>query len=351
MIDEANLTLSNKDKISLISSLSTMLSAGIPILEAVESILEGSKGNQRKVLEALRDDLAQGKHVHSSFLRFPSVFDKVTVSILKASEEAGTLEVSLRELKENIKKEIEFTDKVKGALAYPALILIVFSVVILLILAFVVPKISAVFTRLNVDLPLPTRVLIFVSNALLTYTVPILILLTMLIVLFLWVYLRRRRVFLHIFFSLPFIASLAAQIDLVRFSHSMFLLLTSGIPIALALELAKDVIMKKEVASAVAYSRELVVSGKKLSEGFLEKKDVFPPMMVKITEAGEKTGSLDKAMQDIADYLDYEVSNTLRSITTLLEPIMLIGVGVLVGGMMLAIISPIYGLIGQVGAR
>lgn len=350
-MNEEYLTLSNKEKIALISNFSTMLSAGIPILEAVESILEGAKGNQRKVLEALRDDLAQGKHIYSSFSRFPSIFDKVTTSILKASEEAGTLELTLAELRENIKKEIAFTDKIKAALAYPLLILFVFTIVLLLILTFVVPKIASVFTRLNIELPLPTRILIVVSNFLLTYAITLIVFILAAIFLLLWVYARRRKAFMAVFFSLPFVSSLTKQIDLTRFSHSLFLLLNSGIPITAALELTEDVVLKRDVAAAIAYSRELVISGKKLSEGFRDKKAIFPPMMVKITEAGEKTGSLDKAMQDISEYLDYEVTNTLHTVTTLLEPVMLVGVGILIGGMMLAIISPIYGLISQVGSR
>lgn len=344
-------TLSNKEKIGMVSNLSTMLSAGIPLLDAVESILEGAKGNQRNILEVLREDVTQGKQIHSSFSKFPRVFDKVSVNIIKASEEAGTLELTLRELRDSIQKEVEFVDKIKGALAYPILILVVFIAVLLLILGFVVPKISAVFLRLRVELPLPTKALIWLSQFLLSYTVWIAMFASLIFGLSIISYRKRRKEFLRIVLSLPLITELTKKIDLQRFSHSLSLLLHAGIPITQAIDLTEEIVVRSDVGKAIRYAKESIISGRKLSEAFKERNRIFPPMMVKITEAGEKTGSLDKAMQDISQYLDYEISNTLRTITTLLEPVMLVVIGSLIGLMMLAIISPIYGIISQVGTR
>ncbi len=348
---DKNITISGNDKLGLVSNLSTMITAGIPILETVDSLLEDVKGNTKKVLEAVREDLIQGKHLYSSFSRFPGIFDKVTVNIIKASEEAGTLDVSLKDLKSQIKKDMEFGDKVKGALTYPVLILMVFFGVLLMILIVVIPKISTVFLHLNVVLPLPTLVLIYISNAILTYTIPIIIGLALLGVGFVSLYRAKKQMVLHFFYGLPIVSKLVKEIDLTRFSRSMYLLLTSGITITSALDLTKDVVLKPEISSAIAYANEMVMAGKRLSDGFKEKKGAFSSIMIKIIEAGEKTGTLDKSMLDISEYLDYEVSNTLKTLTTVLEPVMLVFVGILVGGMMLAIIAPIYGLIGQVGGK
>ena len=167
-----NITISNNEKISLISNLATMLSAGISILETIDSLLEDAKGNQKKVLETLRADLAQGNQMYSSFSKFPKVFDKVTINIIKAAEEAGTLDTTLKDLKKHIQKEMEFTDKVKSAMTYPLVIMVVFLGVLLMMLLVVVPKISTVFKRLNVPLPLPTQIMIFLSDLLLLYTIP-----------------------------------------------------------------------------------------------------------------------------------------------------------------------------------
>src|SRR5580692_2413217 len=170
-----NITISSSDKIALISNLHTMLAAGIPILETIDSLLEDSKGTQKKLLQTLRQDLGQGQHMYVTFAKFPKIFDKVTVSIIKSAEESGTLDTTLSDLKINIKKEIEFNDRIRSALIYPFFILIVFVVVMTVILVVVIPKIATVFTQLNVTLPLPTKILIFLSDALLTYTIPIIL--------------------------------------------------------------------------------------------------------------------------------------------------------------------------------
>jgi len=343
------LTLSNNEKIALISNLSTMLSAGIPILESVDSLLEDAKKNQKKILETLRSDLIQGKPVHISFARFPRIFNKVTVNIIKASEEGGTLDITLRDLKTTMKKEMEFTDKIRAAFIYPLFIVVVFVAVLLMILIVVIPKISSVFTNLKVSLPLPTRILIFMSNALLTYPIPTILGIAVFSLLGFFLFKKEKKLILRVFLSLPLISNLARDIDLTRFSHSFFLLLNAGIPITSALLLTEELVMKKNVSLAIAHAREAVVAGKKLSLGFKDAKNVFPGIMIKITEAGEKSGTLDRSMQDISEYLDYQVSNALKTATALLEPIMIVLVGGLVGGIMLAIIAPIYGLIGQIG--
>lgn len=346
-----NLTLSSSEKIAFISNFSTMLTAGISIIEVIDSLLEDAKGNQKKVLVALREDLMQGKHVYASFSRFPRIFDKVTTNILKASEEAGTLDVALKDIKQNIEKETQFNDKVKSALTYPMVIFCVFVLVLLMILVVVIPKISQVFLRLKVDLPLPTRIMIFLSNAIVHYTIPLVIGMAIIFAGFAFLYRTQRNLILGMLFSLPLVSQLVKEIDLTRFTRSLYLLLSSGIPITTALEFAQETVMRRDIRKMLSHAREMVISGKRFSEGLRLKKGIVPGIMIKIIEAGEKTGSLDKSMQDVSEYLDYQVSKSLVAVTALLEPVMLVMVGIMVGGMMLSIIAPIYGLIGQVGSQ
>ncbi len=343
------ITLSANDKKTLVGNFATMLSAGISILEAVDSLLEDAKGNQKKVLEVLRDDLMQGQHVHEAFGKFPKVFDKVTVNIIKASEEAGNLDETLKDLTNNIQKEMEFSDKIKSAVMYPLLISVVFVGVLLMILIVVVPKISTVFLRLKVPLPLPTRVLIFISGLLINNTIFFVGGLALFVGILVFIYRTNKQIIFGFLFKLPVVSELVKEIDLTRFCRSFYHLLSSGIPINAALELCQDVVMRKDIAETIANSREMVLSGKRLSEGFKAHKGIMPTIMIKMIEAGEKTGTLDKSLQEISEHLDYQVSSTLKILTALLEPIMLVAVGVMIGGMMLAIIAPIYGLIGQVG--
>lgn len=346
-----NTTLSSNDKITLVSNLHTMLSSGIPILETVESLLEDAKGGQKKLLQTMKDDLAQGQHMYVTFEKFPKVFDKVTVNIVKASEESGTLDTALEDMKSSIRKEIEFNDKIRSALIYPVFIMIVFLIVMVVILVFVVPRISTVFLRLNVELPLPTQIMITLSNALLNYTIPIIVGFILFIAGMIYFYKQNRLMLIRALTSLPLISLLQQQIDMTRFTRSLYLLLTAGIPITVALELTQEVVIRKNMQNVIKHAKTVVYGGKKLSEGLKDNKKVVPPVMIKIIEAGERSGTLDKAMLDVSEYLDYQVSNTLKTVTAMIEPIMLVGVGGLVGGMMMAIIAPIYQLIGSVGAR
>jgi type II secretory pathway component PulF len=174
--------------------------------------------------------------------------------------------------------------------------------------------------------------------------------LAVLIALSVYVFRQKRSYFLGIFFSLPLINNLVKLIDLTRFSRSLYLLLSSGLPITAALELTIDVVNARKTAVIIENCKEMVTAGKKLSEGLRTGKGYIPTIMIKLVEAGEKTGTLDNSLQDISEYFDYEVTNTLKTLTTLIEPIMLVLVGIVVGGMMLAIIAPIYGLISQIGS-
>jgi len=346
-----NISLSNNDKLSILSDLGTMLSAGIPLLESVDALLEDSKGNQKKFLEILKADLIQGKHVYFTFSKFPNIFSRVVASIVRASEEAGTLDVTLKDVKENLKKDMEFSDKIKSALIYPLFIVFVFLAVLLMILVVVVPKISSVFARLKVDLPLPTQILIAMSNALLSQTIPVVLGITVFSFAVIFVYKTQKKFLLNLIFKFPILSELAKDIDLTKFSRNLYLLLNAGIPITSALELTENVVVSRRVEVGIRHAKEAVIAGHKLSEGFKNNKQVFPSIAIRITEAGERSGSLDKSMLEISEFLDYQVSAKLKTATSLLEPILLVVIGGLVGGMMLAIIAPIYGLIGQVGGR
>jgi len=343
--------ISNDEKLGFIGGLATMYSAGIPLLEIIDSLMEYSKRNQKKMLESIMNDISQGKQLNSALERFPKNFDPVTVNIIKASEEAGTLDVALKDLKENIQKSMEFKDKIRSALIYPVLILIVFLGVLLMMLLFVIPKISEVFTRLNAELPLPTVILISISNFMLNNTLVFLTGTLAIIGLFIYIYRTRQRELIHFVTSIPPFSKLTLQIDLTQLSHSLFLLLNAGITVTSALELTQNIVIQKRTSDAISKTREMITAGKTFSQGLKESKNIFPPLMVKIIEAGEKSGNLEHSLQDTSEFLDYQVSKTLKTVTLLLEPLMLVVVGILVGGMMLAIIAPIYGIVGQVGGR
>jgi type II secretory pathway component PulF len=343
--------LSAGDKIALISNLATMLTAGIPILEAVSNLLEDSKGNIKKVLETLREDLTQGHQVNYAMSRFPGVFDKVTVNVVKAAEEAGTLDVTLKDLRDNLRKQNEFSDTVRSALMYPMFIMGVFVLVLIVNLIFVVPKIAQVFKNLKVPLPVPTQIMVGLSDFMTQNTITFLFVLAGIILFIFYMFSQQRGLLLNILYSLPGVSNLVKLIDITQFSRSMYLLLTSGISIIGALDLAYDIVMRRSTQQVIKKSKEMILAGKTLSEGLRSSKNYIPTIMIKLIETGERTGSMDRSMQDISEYYDYQVTNSLKTLTSMLEPIMLVVVGLVVGGMMISIIAPIYGLISNVSAR
>jgi type IV pilus assembly protein PilC len=346
-----HIRLPEKEKLNLVRNLGVMLSAGIPVSEAVNSLTEESTGNQKKLLAQLAEDLGQGKTMSQSFERFPGTFDPVTLNLIAASEESGTLEETLKNLTTQIEKDIEFNAKVKGALMYPFLIFILFTGIFLVILTFVIPRISKVFSKLNVQLPLPTRVLIIISEFFLAYYPYVIAVTIGLIVLMAYLYKTRRRDFINILFSLPVISRLGIEIDITKVTKSMFLLLKSGIPITGALEFSQQIAARKVMSEALRKATETVSSGKTLSEGLSLSKDVVPSLVIRFVEAGEKSGSLEESMEQLNRQYEQQVTSTLKSVTTMLEPLMLVFIGLLVGGIMLSIIAPIYQLIGNISPR
>ncbi len=343
--------LSNANKLNLISNLATMLQAGIPLMESIDTLLEEVKGDQKKVLTVLKEDINQGKKISQSFARFPDAFDPVTIHLIGAAEESGTLDTTLKDLIVTIKKDMEFNDKVKSAMIYPSFVFCVFVAVVLVILIFVVPRIGDVFLNMHVVLPLPTLVLIWTSRFLLSHVLQVVLGTLAIGASIFFIYRAKKKFFMNLLFSLPGFSDLAKEIDLTRFTRSFGLLLVSGIPISNALELSGEVITRRDLHQMVQDAKATVASGKKLSDTFKAYKSKLPGMMIRITQAGEKSGALAKSMQDVSEYFDDSVSKKIKTFVTLLEPAMLLLIGVAVGGMLMAVIAPIYSLIGSINVH
>ncbi len=343
--------LKGTEKLELIGSFATMIGSGISILEVVKSLSEDSKGGQKLILDEMVDDLSQGKRIYVTFAKFPRVFDRVSVNVIRASEEAGTLDVALRDLRQTLQKDMEFSDKIRSALMYPMFIIVVFVGILGMILTFVIPKISTVFLQLNVPLPLPTRIMIFLSDIIVKQTLWFGLGLAGISGLIYYLLTYKRRQVFEVFYRLPLISTLVMQIDVTNFARNLSVLLTSGLPITQALELVGEVVVRRRMAELLKTCRSMILAGRPLSEGFRSDKNAVPNIVIKLVEAGEKTGTLDHSLQEIAEYFDYKVTYTLKALTSLLEPVMLVLVGGVVGGMMLAIIAPVYGLISQIGGQ
>ena len=343
-----NVTLKNKEKIILLGNFATMLKSGITLAEAIDSLLEDAKGNLKIVLESMRNDITQGKRVYIAFSRFPKTFDKVTVGVIKASEEAGKLHIALRDLKDNLKKQNAFMNKVMLTLLYPIVVIFIFIAMFVMILTFVIPRFSQVFKQLNVKLPLPTKILFAMSASVTSHMLIYIIGIIVMILLLIYLYTKYKHKLIRWISSFPLIRNLVIYIDLTRFFYNFHILLESGINIVSSLDLLKDIVFNKHVSQVIENATKTVSAGKKLSVGLKTDKKIVPTLMIKLVEAGEATGTLHQSLKDVSEYLDNEVVNSLQVLTALLEPIILVVIGVTIGGMLMAIIAPIYQIIGQI---
>lgn len=351
MPNPKNITLSGDDKLMLVGNLGTMLAAGISIIEAVDSLHDDAKGSLRIVLFKLKTDIEQGLQVYESLGEFTRIFDGVTTNIIRAAEQSGNLDKVLKDVRETMMKDMEFKDKVKGAMTYPVFIFVVFVGVLLGMLYGIVPKIGGVFKSLRMPLPLPTQILIAMSDFLIQNTIATFVGVVVVVVVFILFYRKNKDKVLRVVFCFPIIKTLARDVDLTRFTRSMSLLLSSGIPITSALELTKDVVAQPQVRDAIQDGYDAILQGEGLSLGIEKRGKIFPSILKKMIEVGEKSGLLDKSLQEASEFLDYQTSKKIKTFTTLLEPLMLVLVAGLVGGMMLAIVAPIYGLISSINTK
>lgn len=340
-----------QEKLALISGLGTMLAAGIPVLEAVETLKTDSKGNSRKFLNILESSLNEGKAISVAMAKMPKAFDPVTINIMHAAEEAGTLDETLKDLEVSMKKDMAFRDQLRASMTYPIFIFVIFLGVLLLILGFVIPRVAKVFNGLRVELPATTKAMISASDFLLNNYKPLIVAAFVLIACMIILFRLKRRAMTNILLQLPLLNHLGREIDLARFTRSMALLLKAGVPIGEALKLSRAVVVKKEIVRMVDHMEQAIDQGKPLSEGLQKSKRIVPTLMLRLVETAERSGSLEASMQNLSEHFQTRVSQRLQTIATLIEPIMIVVVGLLVGGMMLSIIAPIYGLIGKVRAR
>lgn len=345
----ARIRLSGRDRLSLFTGLSTMLMAGISILDAVESLLTDSKGNPRKVLTQLRSSLYNGQPLSKMLEQMPRAFDPVSVNLIRSAEAGGTLETTLHDIVVSTKKEMAFSDQLRITMIYPLFVMVIFFGIIVLMLTFVIPRVASVFTNMDVKIPLVTRIMMKCSIFFLANWVSVAIVFVILIALVVVIIRSNKRLAVSIVLSLPMLRTLGTNIDLARFCRSFGLLMHAGVPIVEALDLSERVVHKKRIVSVVQQMKIDVSAGKPLAMSMRVPKSIIPPIMSRSIKTAESSGALDQTLQNLTEYFDEQVSESLKILSSLVEPILIIMVGVMVGALMISIIAPIYSMISQIG--
>jgi len=333
-----------KDVAVFTRQLATMIDAGLPLVQSLEILAAQQESPAFKdTLLQVKGDVESGSTFSDALRKAPGVFDDLYTNLVTAGEIGGTLDIILNRLSQYMEKSIALKKRVKGAMVYPAAILSVSVLVVIILLVFVIPVFEKMFSGFGAALPGPTQFLITLSNFVKSYILFILVGLAGLVVIF-----RRfrktptgRLVTDRALLKAPVFGPLLIKIAIARFSRTLGTLVSSGVPILDGLAITARSSGNKVLEGAIMKTRESISEGKTIAEP-LEKEAVFPPMVVQMIGVGERTGSLDAMLNKIADFYDEEVDATVAALTSLLEPLMMVVLGVLIGGMMICMYLPIF---------
>jgi type IV pilus assembly protein PilC len=330
---------------------SVMIDAGLPLVQCIE-ILGGQQENKnfKRALITIRQDVESGSSLADAMRKHPKVFNDLYTNMVAAGEAGGILDTILQRLAAYIEKAVKLNSQVKSAMIYPVAVISIAIIVVAVILWKVIPVFASLFAGLGATLPLPTRVVIVLSNFIADYWW--LIGITVFTVVF---SLKRyhetqkgKRVLDGILLKMPIMGDLMRKIAVARFCRTLSTLTSSGVPILDGLQITARTAGNSIVEDAIMATRKSVEEGKTISEP-LGDTDVFPTMVVQMIAVGEQTGALDTMLSKIAEFYEDEVDTAVAGLMKLLEPILIAFLGVAIGGIVIAMYMPMFTLIGQMG--
>ncbi|HEX2715484.1 MAG TPA: type II secretion system F family protein [Candidatus Acidoferrales bacterium] len=343
-----------KDLAIFTRQFSVMIDAGLPLVQCLE-ILAGQQENKtfQKVLTGTRAAVEGGATLSASMRQFEKVFDALYVNMVEAGETGGILDTILQRLSAYIEKNVKLKRAVKSALVYPVAVLLVAGGVITLLLWKVVPVFATLFTGLGVDLPLPTRIVIALSNFVGS-------IFGFLIVVFfagvavglkVWYSTPTGRMMLDsLLLKLPVMGILLRKIAVARFTRTLGTLISSGVPILEGLDITARTAGNAVIEKALMHVRKALEAGRTLTDP-LKDTDVFPGMVTQMIGVGEQTGAMDAMLQKIADFYEDEVDAGVKDLLSAMEPVMIVFLGLVVGGIVISMYLPLFSLIAKLGAH
>jgi len=347
-------SISIQEKINFARHLSVTTKSGIPILEGLKLIQNQSNSKRlSRVIDSLIKDVNNGQSLAQALERFNHIFDDLFINMVKLGETSGNLSQTLLHLSNDLKKQKEVNHKIKSALIYPAVILVVTLGITIFLTVFIFPKILPIFVSLRIQLPPTTKLLIQILTFLSNYGIHILIGLVFLIVI---VKIILGIKVVHFWFDrlilfIPIVKKLIVGITLTSFARSMSVLLKSGMNLVDALEIGGNTFHNFYYRSQIEKLIETVKKGEEMAHYMSREPKLFPPMFVGMIRVGESTGNLEENMTYLADYYESEVDETLKNLTTVVEPLLLVIMGLLVGFVALSIITPIYKITQEIKIR
>ncbi len=336
-----------KDLAVFSRQFATMVNSGLPILRALSILSEQTASKElQKVLVQVRVDVEQGASLSGAMERHPKAFNDLYVAMVKAGETGGVLDNVLLRLADNIEKEVELRRKVKSAMTYPLVVVALVTLILAAMLLFVVPQFESIYAQLGGELPLPTRLLLAVSNAVRSYWyVFLLVIIGAVFALRRYKKTDRGRAQVDaVKLRVPVFGGLFHKAALARFSSTLGMLLRSGVPILQALDIVIDTVNNRTIGRAVDDVQSSVREGESMAKP-LSRHSVFPPMVVQMLAVGEETGAVDTMLDKVADFYNSEVSASVDALTSLIEPLMIAIIGGAVGAAVIALYMPMFNII------
>ncbi|MFB3903864.1 MAG: type II secretion system F family protein [Acidobacteriota bacterium] len=332
---------------------SVMIDSGLPLTQCLTIMADQQENRSfRHILEKVREDVEAGSTLADAMKKHPSAFDRLFTNMISAGEIGGILDVILRRLSIFVEKAAKLKRAIVSASVYPSVIICVAIIVVFVIMIWVIPVFSTVFTGMNITLPLPTRIVIGLSNFMSEFVLPI-VALTVLTVLGVRYYYKidsGRFVIDRLLLQIPVIGLVLKKTAIARFSRTLATLLVSGVSILEALDIVAGTAGNVIVQQGLLRVRKEVEEGKTLVEP-LKKVGIFPPMVTQMVGVGEQTGELDQMLEKLADYYEEEADSAIANMMSLFEPVMIVVLGVVIGGIVISLYLPIFTLINKLATR
>jgi len=324
--------------------LATLLGAGFPLVSALASVITQTDSARLKtVLAQLREKIVEGQSMADALQAYPHIFSGVYTNMIRAGETSGTLELVMERLADISEKQEAMKSRIRAALTYPVLMLILGSAILFFLMTYVVPNITGIFAEMEHTLPTPTRILIQISDLLRDYFIVIFIALLLLIIAARQLFKTKKggRFFDRALFTIPVIRGIMRKLVAARFAHMLGSLTENGIPMLAALKVVRGISGNRLFAETIDKAAEDVSKGQGLAQS-LRGVDLMPPLAVQMIEVGEQSGALEKMLYKIADFYERQLENQLLGLTALMEPLMIVVMGLIIGFIVLSICLPIF---------
>ncbi len=339
------------DVVAFTRQLSTMINAGLPVTDSLLVLRNQTKGEMQRVVSEILTDVSEGDPLSKACLKHPKVFTSTYTSILKAGEAGGVVEKVLLRLAENMERESQFRSKVKGAMIYPAIVVVGMLVVMTVMMIFVVPKMTSLYTDLGATLPLPTRILMGISDAFLRFW-PVVLILGGLSGYAFSVYVSSsdgRRAYDRFKLRIPIMGPLQRKIMLTDITRTLSLLISAGVSILESLNVVVGIVKNTVIKDALKDTAVQVEKGFPIAYAFAKHEEAFPFIVSQMTAVGEQTGKTDEVLLKVSQIFENESDQAVKALTTAIEPIIMIFLGLGVGFLVIAVILPIYNLTSELG--